>query len=60
MANEQKNEAEAEGRTVSLSVEKGKIFANLRIGADVAGAVALKANEGLGYRGVQLMAQALS
>ncbi|WP_092778065.1 class I SAM-dependent DNA methyltransferase [Jannaschia pohangensis] len=51
---EQKSEAEAEGRAVSLSVEKGKIFANLRIGADVAGAKPLKANDGISSPGVKL------
>lgn len=52
---EQKGATEAEGRPVTLSTELGKIFANLRIGADVAGAVPLKANERLGYRGMQLI-----
>ncbi|WP_375573308.1 DNA methyltransferase [Seohaeicola saemankumensis] len=52
---EAKGEAEAEGRPVTFQIEKGKIFADLRIGADVAGAVALRANEGLAYRGMQLI-----
>jgi hypothetical protein len=51
---ERKGEKEAEGRPVTLSLEKGRIFADLRIGADVAGAKALKANEGLATRGVML------
>lgn len=51
---ERKGEKEAEGRPVTLSIEKGKIFANLRIGADVAGAKALKANEGISSPGVKL------
>lgn len=50
---EKKGETEAEGRPVVFSTEKGKIFADLRIGADVAGAVALKANEGLAHTGVK-------
>jgi len=51
---EKKGEQEAEGRPVTISIEKGKVFADLRIGADVAGAVALKANEGLAHMGVKL------
>ncbi len=51
---ERKGETEAEGRPVILSTEKGRIFANLRIGADVAGAKALKANDGLSSPGVKL------
>ncbi|WP_245894622.1 class I SAM-dependent DNA methyltransferase [Paracoccus indicus] len=52
--NETRGEQEAEGRQVSFSIEKGKVFANLRLGADVAGAVPLKANEGLAHMGVKL------
>ncbi|HRO15345.1 MAG TPA: class I SAM-dependent DNA methyltransferase, partial [Paracoccus sp. (in: a-proteobacteria)] len=51
---ERRGESEAEGRPVTLSIEKGRIFANLRIGADVAGAVPLKANEGISSPGVKL------
>ncbi|KNX40175.1 hypothetical protein ROTO_32990 [Roseovarius tolerans] len=51
---EVKGQTEAEGRTVRFDIQKGKIFANLRIGADVAGAVPLKAHEGLSSRGVML------
>jgi hypothetical protein len=54
VTHEAKGEAEAEGRPVTFQIEKGKIFANLRIGADVAGAVPLRANEGLASRGVAL------
>lgn len=54
IAQEVKGEAETEGRRVAFDIQKGKIFANLRIGADVAGAVPLKANEGLSTRGVML------
>jgi len=49
---ERKGETEGEGRAVALSIEKGRIHSNLRIGADVAGALALRANEGLAYQGV--------
>jgi len=52
---ERKGQTEAEGRAVRFDIQKGKIFANLRIGADVAGAVLMKANEGLAYRGMQLI-----
>jgi len=50
--NEGRRETDGEGRSVSLSVEKGRIFANLRIGADVAGAGSLSANSDLAYQGV--------
>ncbi|MBC7286327.1 type IIL restriction-modification enzyme MmeI, partial [Hoeflea sp.] len=55
VASEDKGTEEAEGRRVEFNMDRGTIFANLRTGADVAGAVALKANEGLGYRGMQLI-----
>jgi len=54
VTNEKKGEAEAEGRPVTFAIEKGKIFADLRTGADVAGAVALQSNEGMATRGVML------
>lgn len=38
---EGKGDYEAEGRPVHFQMEKGRIFANLRIGADVAGAAPL-------------------
>jgi len=43
-----------EGTAVVLDERTGRIFADLRIGVDVAGASALKANEGLCCRGVVL------
>ncbi|MDT8856474.1 DNA methyltransferase [Paracoccaceae bacterium Fryx2] len=51
---ERKGETEAEGRPVTLSTEKGRIFANLRIGADIGRVVALKANERISSAGVKL------
>jgi hypothetical protein len=54
VTDERKGEYEAEGRPVRFDIEKGKIFADLRIGADVAGAVPLKANEGICSPGVKL------
>jgi hypothetical protein len=49
---EEKRAIEADGRAVMLSTEKGKIFANLRIGADVAGATSLNSNLKIAYQGV--------
>lgn len=54
VTDERKGEYEAEGRPVRFAIEKGKIFADLRIGADVAGAVPLKANDGICSPGVKL------
>lgn len=45
---------DADGRNVELSGQIGKIHANLRIGADVAGAKALRANEQISSPGVKL------
>lgn len=52
IAEESKGETEAEGRTVRFETQIGKIFANLRTGADVAGASELAANNGLAHQGV--------
>ena len=49
---ERKGEEDGEGRPVVFSIEKGKVFADLRIGADVAGAKALRANGHIAYQGV--------
>jgi hypothetical protein len=49
-------EAGGEGLEVTLEARSGKLHADLRMGADVAGAVALRANEGIGNRGVQMLA----
>ncbi|TVR08833.1 MAG: class I SAM-dependent DNA methyltransferase [Salinarimonadaceae bacterium] len=57
VAEEVRGQTDAEGRSVRFDIQKGKIFANLRIGADVAGAVPLKANEGLAIKGMQLNGQ---
>jgi hypothetical protein len=54
VTDEKKGEAEAEGRPVTFAIEKGKIFSDLRTGADVAGALALGANDGLSSQGVKL------
>ena len=54
VAEESKAGPEADGRLVRFDIQKGKIFANLRIGADVAGAVPLKANDGISSPGVKL------
>lgn len=44
-----------EAPEVVLTEKTGKVLTDLTIGADVAGAVALRANEGIGNRGVQLI-----
>ncbi|EIC19764.1 class I SAM-dependent DNA methyltransferase [Thiorhodovibrio frisius] len=44
-----------DARAVELSEREGKLFADLAIGADVAGAQKLQANVGLAFRGVTLM-----
>ncbi|QXI66201.1 hypothetical protein CP157_03993 (plasmid) [Paracoccus marcusii] len=55
VTDERRGEREAEGRPVTLSGQIGKVYGNLRVGADVAGARALRANERLAYRGMQLI-----
>lgn len=52
VTDEKKGEAEADGRSVTFEIEKGKIFANLRTGADVAGSMSLQGNGGLAHQGV--------
>jgi hypothetical protein len=52
IAEEVKGENEADGRAVRFETQIGKIFANLRTGADIAGASALAANSGLAHQGV--------
>jgi hypothetical protein len=49
---ERKGETEAEGRAVTFETEKGKIFSNLQIGADVQSAKPLKSNLDLVTPGV--------
>ena len=46
--------AGGEGREVDLRERAGKLFADLSIGADVAGAVALQANLGISERGHEI------
>lgn len=60
VVDERKGEYEGEGRPVRFEIQKGKIFANLRIGADVAGAVPLKANKALAFRGIYLFGAGFS
>lgn len=55
VATESKEKSEADGRLVTFDHQIGKVFANLQIGADVAGAKPLSANNGLSYRGVFLV-----
>ncbi len=54
VASEAKTEDGNEGRDITLSTEQGTIFADLRLGADVATAKPLQANERLASRGVML------
>jgi len=54
---EVKGQTEAEGRVVRFETQKGKIFANLRTGADLVGAKPLKSNERLGLRGICYMGE---
>lgn len=54
VTDERKGEREAEGRPVTLSGQVGKVHANLRVGADVAGAKPLRANDGISSPGVKL------
>lgn len=54
---ESKDKEDVDGRVVSFDRQDGKIFANLQIGADVAGAKALQANAGLAFRGMTFMGQ---
>ena len=54
---EQKGEDEAEGRDITLSGQVGRIFGDLRIGADMLSASPLKANDSLSCVGYQLTGQ---
>ncbi|MFV0411043.1 MAG: type IIL restriction-modification enzyme MmeI, partial [Paracoccus sp. (in: a-proteobacteria)] len=54
VATESRERTEADGRPVTFDMQVGKIFANLQVGADVAGATPLLANEGLSSPGVKL------
>jgi len=48
-------EGDGDGYDIELATKTGKIWADLTVGADVAGAVPLMANQGLSCRGVQLI-----
>ena len=54
---ESKEKNEADGRQVTFDHRAGKIFSNLRIGADVGGARPLIANSGLSSNGMMLAGQ---
>ncbi|SDP53539.1 Type II restriction/modification system, DNA methylase subunit YeeA [Sulfitobacter litoralis] len=54
VATESKEKSEADGRAVTFDHQIGKVFANIQIGADVAGARPLNANQKLATRGVML------
>ena len=57
VASESKEKSEADGRIVTFDYKLGKVFANLQIGADVAGAKSLISNGAVAGRGAQLMGQ---
>lgn len=52
-----KGESETEGRAVTFQIEKGRIFENLRVGANVAGAVPLISNARVSSNGMMLAGQ---
>ena len=54
LAEEVKGETENEGRVVRFDEAKGRIFGNLRIGADVNATVPLVSNDSLSSQGVKL------
>ncbi|WP_224815675.1 DNA methyltransferase [Hasllibacter sp. MH4015] len=54
LATESKEKSEADGKQVTFDHEIGKVFANLQIGADVAGAKPLLSNDSLAHMGVKL------
>jgi len=51
---EEKSDSESIGYEVEFDNKYGKIFANLRIGADTASAISMRANAGLAQMGVKL------
>jgi hypothetical protein len=57
VSSESKEKNEADGRAVTFDHQVGKVFANLKIGADVLGTAKLNANEGLAIKGMQLNGQ---
>nr|WP_320144510.1 DNA methyltransferase [uncultured Cohaesibacter sp.] len=54
VATESKEESEEGGREVTFNHQIGKIFGNLRIGADVLGSNSLQSNKGLAHMGMKL------
>lgn len=52
---EARDSKDAEGREVKLDMQKGRVYSNLRIGADVASAVELRANSGVAWQGCKLV-----
>ena len=57
IATESKANSTMDGQTVTFNDQIGKIFSNLQIGADVAGARPLLANSGLSSNGMMLAGQ---
>ena len=54
VTSESKDREDVDGRLVTFDYKVGKVFANLQIGANVAGAMPLTANADLSSRGVML------
>lgn len=54
---ESRAETETDGRAVTFTERRGRVFANLQVGVDVASAMPLRANEGLAHMGVKLHGQ---
>ena len=55
ITSESKEKSESDGRPVTFDQQLGKIYSNLHIGPDIAGAKALVSNRDLVSRGVQLI-----
>jgi hypothetical protein len=57
VTSESKTNEGSEGRDLLLNIERGSIFSDLRVGADVTGAQSLRANEGLAHMGFKMHGQ---
>ncbi|MCI5042298.1 MAG: class I SAM-dependent DNA methyltransferase [Donghicola eburneus] len=55
VATESKEKSEADGRQVTFDHKLGKVFSNLRLGANTASAHSLKSNVGLAWQGCKVV-----
>ncbi|MEZ5725634.1 MAG: type IIL restriction-modification enzyme MmeI [Paracoccaceae bacterium] len=55
VATESKEKSEADGRQVTFDYQVGKVFSNLRLGANTASAHPLKSNVGLAWQGCKIV-----